>query len=62
MIAQLQEQTGTRARDLSARKMVPLEIAVGVQRRKVTAWLIVAPTVFWGLAILLLGYMIAKGL
>jgi hypothetical protein len=62
-IAQLQEHAGIRARDLAAqRKMVPLEIAVGVQRRKVMAWLIVAAAVFWGSAILLLGYVIAKGL
>jgi hypothetical protein len=62
-IAQLQEQAGMRARELAARrKMVPSEIAVGVQRRKVTAWLIVAATVFWGSAIFILGYMVARGL
>jgi hypothetical protein len=62
VIAQLHEHAVMSAQEVEARrKVVAAEIAAGIHRRKVTAWLIVAGAAFWGLAILVLGYMIAKG-
>jgi hypothetical protein len=63
VIAQLREQAVIRARVVAARrKAVTAEIAVGVQRRRVAAWLIVVGTAFWGLAAIVIGHMIANKL
>jgi hypothetical protein len=50
LIAQLHERAVTAVQDLAARREVTAaEIAAGVRRRKVIAWLIIAGVAFWAL-------------